>query len=286
MRLTSSTGLVVITTVFLTTPSSTRADTLYRELEVGMSGSDVSSLQTFLAKDKTLYPEGKVTGYFGSLTKRAVLNFQRRNGIQAIGRVGPLTLSAIKDKINSNSTPTIPESITSTTPATVANPIISNNTPTTTSTSSTATTLKVKLVPLLSGGVARAGASVPVSYLQITNTGQGSATLTGFTIKQNGSAPAESTIIGLTTVDDKGDLRGSIGGTEGTALFTNASALAPVNITLAPGQMRLFTIKAKLSININAYIGQQLMIDVTSIDTNAKVEGNFPIRGTTWTIAK
>ncbi len=71
------------------------ADTLYRQLEEGNSGADVSSLQTFLAKDRTIYPQGLVTGYFGSLTKSAVSNFQARNGIATVGRVGPITLAAI-----------------------------------------------------------------------------------------------------------------------------------------------------------------------------------------------
>ncbi len=71
------------------------ADTLNRQLQIGMSGADVSSLQTFLAADSSIYPEGLVTGYFGSLTKAAVARFQTKNGIDAVGRVGPITLAAI-----------------------------------------------------------------------------------------------------------------------------------------------------------------------------------------------
>jgi len=62
------------------------AATLTRQLELGMRGDDVSSLQTFLAQDVTIYPQGLVTGYFGSLTKSAVSNFQARNGISTVGR--------------------------------------------------------------------------------------------------------------------------------------------------------------------------------------------------------
>ncbi len=71
------------------------ADTLNRQLDVGMSGTDVSALQSFLAQDRTLYPQGLVTGYYGFLTKAAVSNFQRRNGIESVGRVGPITLAAL-----------------------------------------------------------------------------------------------------------------------------------------------------------------------------------------------
>ncbi len=87
-------------------PFLASAATLTRELEFGMSGSDVSSLQAFLATDPTIYPQGLVTGYFGSLTKAAVINFQARNGIATVGRVGPITRAAINAQMSGSvSTP-------------------------------------------------------------------------------------------------------------------------------------------------------------------------------------
>ena len=150
-------------------------------------------------------------------------------------------------------------------------------------TASSATTLSVKSVPLLFGGVAKAGTSAPVSYLQITNTGKENATVKGFWIKQNGSAPAQS-VIGLSTVDDTGILRESVGGTEGSTPFTKNVAFAPTNAVFLPGQMRLFTIKALITANTSSYRGKQLSIDVTAVDGNASIKGVFPIKGTTWTI--
>lgn len=81
--------------VLMSIPLLAQAATLNRQLQVGMSGSDVSALQTFLATDATIYPQGLVTGYFGFLTKSAVANFQSRNGLPAVGRVGPATLPVI-----------------------------------------------------------------------------------------------------------------------------------------------------------------------------------------------
>jgi hypothetical protein len=148
-----------------------------------------------------------------------------------------------------------------------------------------ATTLVVSSVPLLFGGTAHMSAAVPVSYLQITNIGKVPATLKGFWIKQNGSAPTTS-VIGLSTVDDKGGSRGAVGGFEGNAPFVNGAAYAPTAVTvLLPGEMKLFTIKTQLTSNIASYLGKQLVIDVTGIDTNAAVQGTFPIHGTTWSIA-
>ncbi len=88
-------GMTVAALAAFVLPSITLADSLYRELQFGMSGSDVSSLQTFLAQDRSIYPQGLVTGYFGSLTKAAVTNFQLRNDIPPVGRVGPITMAAI-----------------------------------------------------------------------------------------------------------------------------------------------------------------------------------------------
>ncbi len=149
---------------------------------------------------------------------------------------------------------------------------------------SSATTLVVKSVPLLSGGVAHAGGSVAVSYLQVINVGKETATLKSFTLKQNGSASTQS-IITLTSTDDIGTSKSSTGGVEGSTPFKNGIASVPTNATLMAGETRLFTIKAVLTNNVSSYIGKQLMIDVTGVTANASVKGAFPIRGTTWTIA-
>ncbi len=92
-------GLLAFAFAIISIPSLTHADILNRQLELGMSGSDVSALQTFLASDPSLYPQGLVTGYFGPLTKAAVINFQIRNSISAVGRVGPITLSALNPQM-------------------------------------------------------------------------------------------------------------------------------------------------------------------------------------------
>jgi ABC-type transport system substrate-binding protein len=47
-------------------------------LSTGSQGSEVKELQKCLAKDPEVYPEGDVTGYFGSKTKEAVTKFQEK----------------------------------------------------------------------------------------------------------------------------------------------------------------------------------------------------------------
>ena len=93
-------GVLMASLLVASMPYIASADSLSRQLEIGMSGSDVTSLQTFLALDPTIYPQGLVTGYFGPLTQAAVANFQSRNGLAAVGRVGPLTLPIINAQMS------------------------------------------------------------------------------------------------------------------------------------------------------------------------------------------
>ena len=66
-----------------------------------MEGEDIAQLQLLLANDRDVYPEGTVTGYYGSLTRAAVKRFQTKNSLPAVGRVGPQTLA----KLNSLASP-------------------------------------------------------------------------------------------------------------------------------------------------------------------------------------
>jgi hypothetical protein len=133
---------------------------------------------------------------------------------------------------------------------------------------------------LLSGGVAGQGSTVPIAYLQITNADKNPATIQGFWVKQNGSAPVQ-TIVGLSVIDDQGMVRGTA---SGATLFDGQQAFVSGQTVLAPGQMRLFTIKATLSSAATMYTGTQLLLDVVSVHADATTKGMFPLRGTTWTI--
>lgn len=145
------------------------------------------------------------------------------------------------------------------------------------------TTIVVELVPLLSGGIVHKGSTVPVSYLQVTNIGKTAAHIHGFEIKQNGNAAPES-IIALTASDDIDSFRKTLGGTEGSRIFSENRAWVPADAIIPAGGMRLFTIKASLSTNILTQRGKNLMLDVTGVNGDAALKAAFPIRGTTWTI--
>jgi peptidoglycan hydrolase-like protein with peptidoglycan-binding domain len=77
------------------------------QLFFGLNNNDVSRLQTFLASDNTIYPEGLITGYFGNLTREAIKRFQCRHNIvcsgnetsTGYGRVGPATLAKLNTEL-------------------------------------------------------------------------------------------------------------------------------------------------------------------------------------------
>ena len=73
-----------------------------KALSRGMSNPDIRRLQELLANDKTLYPEGIVSGFFGALTEKAVGRFQEKYGVAkagdaGYGTVGPKTRAKLTE---------------------------------------------------------------------------------------------------------------------------------------------------------------------------------------------
>ena len=77
-------------------PSSTKVKSLERELYIGLRGEDVKSLQLFL-KNKGFFTYPTLTGYFGEITKKAVIAFQSSQKIKQTGEVDPVTFKKIVD---------------------------------------------------------------------------------------------------------------------------------------------------------------------------------------------
>lgn len=88
-------------------PVSAHAASIDRQLDPGDNNASVTILQTYLALDTSIYPEGLVTGFYGVLTTSAVQRFQCAYSIictgsvvtTGYGRVGPTTLASINSKM-------------------------------------------------------------------------------------------------------------------------------------------------------------------------------------------
>lgn len=75
---------------------------LLSTLSEGSKGDKVKTLQALLAADPEIYPEGLITGFYGSLTAKAVRQFQKKNGIAQVGFVGPKTLEKLNELLKKN----------------------------------------------------------------------------------------------------------------------------------------------------------------------------------------
>jgi peptidoglycan hydrolase-like protein with peptidoglycan-binding domain len=71
------------------------------DLSYGSKGADVTALQSVLIADGYLNISSP-TGWFGPLTKAAVIKYQTARNISGTGYVGPLTLASL----NAGTTPT------------------------------------------------------------------------------------------------------------------------------------------------------------------------------------
>ena len=76
--------------------TTTSTVTLTKDLKMGDSGDQVIRLQKFLERKGLLsFPSGAKEGYFGSLTKRALIVFQKSVGLAPTGYCGTMTRKAI-----------------------------------------------------------------------------------------------------------------------------------------------------------------------------------------------
>ncbi len=92
---TNTTATIVATTTPLT--SSTIGF-----LHMGDRGDRVKFLQTILAADPSIYPDGLISGFFGQLTQEALKHYQRKHGREQVGFVGPKTLQDLDDDLDEN----------------------------------------------------------------------------------------------------------------------------------------------------------------------------------------
>ena len=69
------------------------AYTFRKYLQAGSTGAEVTALQKVLISAG--YLGASATGYFGALTRRAVMAYQSANGVQALGVVGPATRAVL-----------------------------------------------------------------------------------------------------------------------------------------------------------------------------------------------
>ena len=73
---------------------------LKENITEGTDDADVKRIQEILATDSTIYPEGKVTGYFGPLTKEAIKRFQVRHELEVTGTIDEATHDLLEEYLS------------------------------------------------------------------------------------------------------------------------------------------------------------------------------------------
>lgn len=92
MKIIKTFTFVLFTVLFLSF-SQTEAEAHSTDLQIGSTGQQVTELQTLLKKLDYFHVDP--TGYYGSITKNAVSEFQRDFNIPSTGYTGSLTRSKI-----------------------------------------------------------------------------------------------------------------------------------------------------------------------------------------------
>ena len=67
------------------------------DLEFGQTSDEVKALQDCLRWEGLFPSNAESTGYFGSITKKSVITFQAKYGINPVGRVGPVTRQKLNE---------------------------------------------------------------------------------------------------------------------------------------------------------------------------------------------
>jgi peptidoglycan hydrolase-like protein with peptidoglycan-binding domain len=92
---------IVVLIFFLTITSASAASFGSRTMRVGSQGEDVKELQTHL-KSLGAFTYPNITGYYGSITQKAVTGFQHYHGLTMDGIVGPQTIGKIKSLLGTS----------------------------------------------------------------------------------------------------------------------------------------------------------------------------------------
>ena len=237
-----------------------------RSLTVGSKGEDVTCLQKYLQSTGDYTYSGGATGFFGSITKAAVMKWQSANSVApAFGYFG----SVSRAKYDSLMATVVSSSSSST------------------STSSTGSSSSVVAV---GGALAINSATQPANSLAVISAaklpftkvtltaGTQDVTVTGITVERTGLAN-DATFAGVVLLNDAGVQLG-------IAKTFNSEHKATIGdtVTIKAGTSQTFTVAGNMATSLSSYAGQVAYLSVTGVTTSATVSGSLPVSGAGHTI--
>lgn len=245
--------------------TTTVTGSLTRDLTVGSTGSEVTTLQQILNKSADTQVSttgagspGQESAYFGAKTKAAVIKFQIKNGITpTAGYVGPKT-RAVMNAMTVVVTP----------PVTPGTPITPAGTGLTVS---AATQPAASLAPT-------SATRVPFTKVTLTASSDGDVTVNGITVERTGLAQ-DAVFAGIVLLDENGIQLGIA-----KTLNSNHQVVVGDPFVVKAGTSKTVTIAGNMAASLTAYAGQVASLSVVGVSTSATVNGSFPIVGANNTV--
>ncbi|TSC65745.1 MAG: Uncharacterized protein G01um101477_350 [Candidatus Doudnabacteria bacterium Gr01-1014_77] len=244
-------------------PSSTVSSgyTFAKDLTVGSRGADVTALQEMLVSGGHLVmPAGAAYGYFGGLTKAALIKYQLAKGITpAAGYFGPKT----RAMANASGMPSSP-SMPSTPGAAVSG-----------------TDLMVTLAPTspMTGAVVAGQAIANLAEYTFTNKSATPAVVTNVTF-QRGGVSNDAVLTNVYLYNGVNRLTDSASISQGKVAFNAPSGL----FTVPAGSSMTVSLRSDI-VTGTAYNGQILVLSLTGVTSNLPVSAVYPISGASQTVS-
>lgn len=251
-------------------------------IEPGSRGQNVTDLQTALKTDSSVYPEGLVTGFYGSLTTKAVQRFQAKYSIVSsgtpsttgYGRVGPRTMAKLNEVFGG----------TSTAGGTGTGGTGTGGTGGTTGTTTTTTTagsgLTVSAATQPSETLApESAARLPFVKITLTAANDGDVTVKSLTIRRDGLGD-DAVFAGVLLLDEDGTQIGL----EKTLNSNHQTSLNQAFV-VKKGTSKTLTVAGNMATSLDSYAGQVVKLTVVAVDAgSAAVAGSLPISGNGMTV--
>src|SRR3989344_1656337 len=240
------------------TPSG--ACSFTRDLSMGVRGDDVTCLQVYLNAGGHL--SVSATGYFGSLTKAAVMKWQSANGVSpASGYFGSISKAKYSSLVAVVTPPVV------TPPGTTPPPVAPG------------TGLAVSSPTQPANGLAPQGtARVAFTKVTLTAGNDGDVIVSSFVVERTGLA-ADAALAGVILLDEDGTQIGI-----SKTFNSNHQAVVGEAFTVKKGMSRTITVAGNLAADNSTRAGQVVSLTVNAVNTSAAVSGSLPITGAAHTI--
>ncbi len=241
-----------------TTTTGSSSCSFTRDLTVGSKGADVTCLQNALiaAGDMT----GTATGYFGAITKAAVMKWQTSASVTpAAGYFGAKSRAAFGSSSSSTTTTTTTGGTTTTT---------------------TGTGLTVAAGSQPGNSLAPQGTSrVPFTRFTLTAGNDGDVSVNGITVQRTGLG-SDAAFSGVILVDEATGMQ--LGNSQ--TFNSNHQTTIGGTFVVPRGTTRSYLVAGNMAADESGHSGEAPSVSVVAVNTAATVAGSLPIVGASQTI--